>query len=190
MIKLLFPKAVRLLLIMAIISGNAPLQALPGDSFDISLRRLRSRPLLSNITFKKRGSSPYIWHEATIQYNGASIDISVSPPYSSWEDSVVHSITITQSSIGSRLSTQDYNLRQDEAFLTIIREIWGEEVTQDFISSRFTDRRREYTDEYRTAYKGSRFGYVASVPPSNTHQFHFSIFSHNDWEFRRMPFTP
>jgi hypothetical protein len=173
----------------AIISGNSSLQALPGDSLDISLRRLRSRPLLSNITFKKQGSSPYIWHEATIPYNGATIKISVSPPSSDWDNAVSHSILITQSSIGSRLSAQDYNLRQDEAFLEIVRSIWGEEVAQDFISSRFTDKRREITDEYRTAYKGDRFGYIANIPPSNSYQFHFSILSHNDWEFRRMPFA-
>lgn len=167
---------------------QSPMQALPGDTLEVARTRLSSSPLLEGVNLQRQGSAPYIWYEATIQHNGSTVKVSVSPPASHWENSVSVAIRISQSTIGSRLSTQDYNLRQDEAFLEILQRLYGDDVVQDFIGSRFTDRRQEVTNEYRTAYRGERFGYIANVPPASSHELHFVILSHSDWEFRRVPY--
>ena len=83
--------------------------------------------------------------------------------------------------IGSSLGNDNYNPRQDEDLLDLIQSLWGEEIAQDFVASRFTNGYTTPGLNYRNIYQGEHFGYVAMYNyGSFTKPFYFRIWSLQD----------
>lgn len=177
------------------LSIASPVKALPGDTMNLAASRLRNSPLLRNVALRQERLGLFTLYNASFQYGRTAARVSLRSPDSRWEDSIAATLSVWGDAsgglLGSRLVEEGYNLRQDEEFIELLQGVWGEAVAQDFMASRFTDRRREFTEEFRTAYKGQQFGYIADWHCSQVGcAFHFHILSHNDWEFRRLPYTP
>lgn len=177
-----------------LLSISSPVKALPGDTMNLAVNRLRNSPFLRGIALRQERLGPFTFYDASFQYGRTAARVSLKSPDLRWEDSITATLSVlggvSRNFLGSRIIEESYNLREDEEFIELLQGVWGEAVAQDFVASRFTDRRREVTDEFRTAYKGQQFGYIAALHCSQVGcTLHFHILSHHDWEFRRLPYT-
>lgn len=169
----------------------SPVNALPGDNINVATGRLNNSVLLRGVPLRETRLGNHVSYSASFRHRGNPARVAISSPDRPFTNSLIPSISILQNPpLGFRLIRDGYNLRQDEEFLELLTSIWGNSLVQDFRSSRFTDRQLEQDNNrtFRTAYKGQRFGYIASWYCSDIDcTFYFHIYSHNDWEFHRKP---
>ncbi|HEY9824760.1 MAG TPA: hypothetical protein V6D19_04880 [Stenomitos sp.] len=170
-----------------------PLYALPGDSVEVAIQRFNRNQLSSNALFSpwKLGDT-IVHYVSNISYknNVLNVDIRIPERNGHAFEDIVESFNIENSSIGSKLKQSDYNLRKDDILLNIIEGLWGDQITQDFSKSRFTNR---YINTFRgqsfsTLYKGEKFGYSAryystySASARKEFSFNFVVSSLRDWK--------
>ena len=172
-----------LLLLFPISSFNA-VYALPGDSPRESINFINQnlgRP--SNIQ-KYDVSGIDSGYRGELTYRNFPLVIFIHNPAPGTFNDFSEGFVVEGGRIGSLLGNDGYNPRQDESLLDLVQNIWGEEVTQDFVTSRFTHSYTMPTLHYRNIYRGERFGYVAMYEyGSFSKTFYFRIWSLQDfWE--------
>lgn len=167
-----------------------PSYALPGQTPQQALQRVKENPLTSSLEFSTTlngyGNPSFYIAQATIGEYPVTLRILFpsEDAYPNTRDSG-EIVEIRLTSVASELGQRSYEPRQDEVVLQLASGFFGESVVQDFRDSRFTDL-FALGDTYRAAYKGSRFGYILTRENS-TYQTPFSIriCSHDDWEILR-----
>ncbi|MDB9526970.1 hypothetical protein PN498_13300 [Oscillatoria sp. CS-180] len=160
--------------------------ALPGQSPTESMRLINNNlGGIADFEVERYGSAEY--YRAELTYGNSPLSIMISSP-SSVENDYSEGIGIRESDIGNQLITSDFNPRQDEDILYVIQQIWGSEVVEDFVGSRYTARYYDASGPtYRNTYRGNKFGYIVRLF-NDSKIFSLSIYSLQDFDqFRSKP---
>lgn len=165
--------------------------ALPEDSVQTAIRRIQQNSIANGSEFRTLQSytGAVMEYRAVIPYGNSTVNISISPPEQSLANPsrLAESFWINNPPVGSNLSENSYNPRQDDIVLDLVSGIWGNEVMNDFVSSRFTDRVSEdFGTTHRTNYQGELYGYTIRYMDRGTEpRFAFIVQSLEEWDLRR-----
>jgi hypothetical protein len=187
-----------------------PALSLPGNGMINSLRRVQGSSFAQGMRFSEviSGTETVGYHgrrsfnafEVEINFHSEDIFNRFHREGFEANNTVYFDIMGIEGSIRTHESNRAERWRQSRQLLSLITEIWGSEIANDFKESTFTDRYSEYgRGELPTAsdaeaagdvafYKGRKYGYVAFWrEPSWAHRTNvgFYIYELRDWENNR-----